>query len=35
MKPHEHLLLGLKDMDPKECGYDGLWNDYWADYVPS
>ena len=34
MKPHEHLLKGSEYEDHlKECGYDGLWNDYWADYV--
>ena len=30
MKTHEHLLKGSQDEDHlKECGYDGLWNDYW------
>ena len=34
MKPHEHLLKGSEDEEHlKDCGYDGLWNDYWSDVV--
>ena len=34
MKTHEHLLMGSEDESHvKECGYEELWNDYWANYA--